>query len=292
MGGAGIDSFWNLSFVAPPTGTVPAYMFGVLMSVRTEEATYRLWVYDLNSGVNKGFNDTFDGGVTIRGSIEFPVTIAGRAGHQGFTALYSNQSGTDLASVDGILIPSPTPGTVAVKNSRYYFAYSFDQYLHRDVVNPEEGVGVFGQAGISDGNPNTTHWSILIGLGGKGMVPGRPKDNWGIGYYYDGISHYIKDALAPAVIAQERTGCGALLQLRADSVVRAGGGPAGHQARTRQRHGGGSGASRRDQVLRMAMIATTVPESPSKAAAKARVMCRALRTVRCPMTQIRRLKGD
>ncbi len=206
MGGAGIDSFWNLTFVAPPTGTVPAYMFGVLMSVRTEEATYRLWVYDPNSGVNKGFNDTFDGGVTIRGSIEFPVTIAGRAGHQGFTALYSNQSGTDLASVDGILIPSPTPGTVAVKNSRYYFAYSFDQYLLRDVVNPEEGVGVFGQAGISDGNPNTTHWSILIGLGGKGMVPGRPKDNWGIGYYYDGISHYIKDALAPAVMLRNEQG--------------------------------------------------------------------------------------
>ncbi len=37
MGGAGIDSFWNLTFVAPPTGTVPAYMFGVLTTVRTED---------------------------------------------------------------------------------------------------------------------------------------------------------------------------------------------------------------------------------------------------------------
>jgi porin len=70
MGGAGIDSFWNLSFVAPPTGTVPAYMFGVLTSVRTDDATYRLWAYDPNSGVNKGFDSTFDGGVTVRGSVE------------------------------------------------------------------------------------------------------------------------------------------------------------------------------------------------------------------------------
>ena len=179
MGGAGIDSFWNLSFVAPPTGTVPAYMFGVLMSVRTDEATYRLWVYDPNSGVNKGFDNTFDGGVTVRGSVEFPVTIAGRSGHQGFAALYSTQSGTDLQSLDGILVPSPIPGTVAVKNSRYYFSYSFDQYLHQDAVNPDEGVGFFGQAGVSDGNPNTIHWSVLIGLGGKGIVPGRPAGQLG-----------------------------------------------------------------------------------------------------------------
>jgi porin len=206
MGGAGIDSFWNLTFVAPPTGTVPAYMIGVLTSVRTEEATYRLWVYDPNSAVNKGFNDAFANGVTIRGSIEFPVTVAGRAGHQGFTALYSTQSGTDLASLDGILVPSPNPRTVAVKNSRYYFAYSFDQYLHQDVANPEKGVGLFGQVGVSDGNPNTMRWSLLVGLGGKGMVPGRPMDNWGIGYYYDGMSKYLKDALAPAVTLRNEQG--------------------------------------------------------------------------------------
>ena len=100
----------------------------------------------------------------------------------------------------------PNPGTVAVKNSRYYFAYSFDQYLHQDVTNPDEGVGIFGQIGVSDGNPNTTHWSMLIGLGGKGLVPGRPNDNWGVGYYYDGISKYIKDALAPAVTLTNEQG--------------------------------------------------------------------------------------
>ena len=32
MGGAGIDAFWNQTYVAPPTGTVPAYMFGALTS--------------------------------------------------------------------------------------------------------------------------------------------------------------------------------------------------------------------------------------------------------------------
>ncbi len=156
--------------------------------------------------MNKGLDNVFDGGVTIRGNIEWPVTIAGRRGHQGLTALYSNQSGADLNSTDGILVPGPTQGTVAVKNSRYYFAYSFDRHLHQSAADPDEGFGLFGQAGISDGNPNTMHWSFLFGVDGKGMVPGGPNDNWGIGYYYDGMSKYLKDALAPAVTLTDEQG--------------------------------------------------------------------------------------
>ena len=87
MGGAGIDSFWNLGFVAPPTGVVPPYLFGALMSVRTEPATFGLWVYDPTSVVNKtGFEDPFAAGVTVRGSVDFPVTIGGLSGRQGFVA--------------------------------------------------------------------------------------------------------------------------------------------------------------------------------------------------------------
>jgi hypothetical protein len=75
MGGAGIDSFWNLTFAAPPTGLVPPYLFGALMSVRTEPATFGLWVYDPASVVNRtGFEEPFANGGTIRGSVEFPVT--------------------------------------------------------------------------------------------------------------------------------------------------------------------------------------------------------------------------
>jgi porin len=100
-GGAGIDAFWNTVFAATPSGSV----------------------------VNKsGFEEPFTDGVTFRGSVEFPVAIAGRRGHQGFVALYSTKSGTDLEGLDDILIP-PFPETVDTKNNRYYFAYSFDQYL-------------------------------------------------------------------------------------------------------------------------------------------------------------------
>ena len=143
------------------------------------------------------FDDPFGAGVNIRGTVEFPLTLAGLPGHQGFTALYSTQDGTDLASLDGIHLPSPQPGTVTVKDSRYYFAWLFDQQLYRAPGNAAEGFGLFGQLGVSDGNPNGLRWSLLAGIGGKGLIPGRSNDNWGIGYYYDSFSQDLKDALAP-----------------------------------------------------------------------------------------------
>jgi porin len=207
MGGAGIDAFWNLTFAAPPTGTVPPYLFGMLAKLRTEAANYHLWIYDPVSVANKSvFDDPFGEGVNIRASVEFPVTLAGLPGHQGFTALYSTQDGTDLASIDGILLSPTQSGTVTIKDSRYYFAWVFDQQLYRAPANAAEGFGLFGQLGVSDGNPNGLRLSFLAGLGGKGLVPGRSRDNWGIGYYYDNYSQDLKDALAPAVILRDEQG--------------------------------------------------------------------------------------
>jgi porin len=189
-GGAGIDSFWNIVFAAPPSGTVPPYLLGALLSVRTETANYGLWIYDPVDATNKtGFENPFND-VTFRGTVEFPVTIGGLSGHQGFVALYSSEKGNAPDTSDGILLPQIPSG---VKNSRYYFAYTFDQYLYQSRKNPKEGVGLFGQFGISDGNPNRLYWSGHIGLSGTGLIPGRSRDNWGVGYLYAAPSNDLKD---------------------------------------------------------------------------------------------------
>ena len=207
MGGGGIDSFWNIVFAAPPSGTVPAYFLGAILSVRTDPATFGLWVYDPNSSVNKSaLEDAFADGVTIRGSVSFPVTIAGRTGHQGLAVSYSTKDGNDLSTLDGSNIPDPPPGTVGIKNSRYYFAYTFDQYLYQSKENPKEGVGLFGQFEISDGNPNKLYWMVFGGVGGTGLIPGRSLDNWGVGYYYAALSPDMKDALASTLTIRNEQG--------------------------------------------------------------------------------------
>ena len=206
-GGAGIDAFWNLTFVAPPSGLVPPYLFGALLSVRTEPATFGLWVYDPTSVVNKtGFEEPFANGVTIRGSVDFPVTIGGLSGRQGFVALYSTESGTDLNDIGDTFIPPFPPDQPGIKDGQYYFAYSFDQYLYRVSENSKEGFGLFGQFGISDGNPNRLYLSAHVGIGGTGLIPGRSEDNWGIAYYYMGPSRDLQKSLSPLLTLRDEQG--------------------------------------------------------------------------------------
>lgn len=206
-GGAGIDSFWNTTFAAPPSGLVPPYMLGAILTVATPAAKYNLWVYDPLDCVNRSCLDApFSEGVTVRGSVDIPVTIGGLAGHQGFVALYSTYDGTDLDSLDRLLLPNPDPSALNIKGERYYAAYTFDQYLYRAPSNPDEGVGMFGQIGVSDGNPTRLYWSGQIGIGGVGLVPGRSNDNWGIAYYYDALSGALKDAVGAVTTLGDEQG--------------------------------------------------------------------------------------
>ena len=197
MGGGGIDSFWNIVFSAPPSGTVPASFLGGILTVRTEPATFGLWVYDPNSALNKsGLENPFND-ATIRGSVSFPVTIAGLKGHQGLAVSYSTKNGTDYETVDDeLLAPPASKGTVGTKKDRYYFSYTFDQYLYQSKENPKEGVGLFGQFAMSDGNPNPLYLLAFGGVGGAGLIPGRNRDTWGAGYYYAALGSDLKDSLS------------------------------------------------------------------------------------------------
>ncbi|HAM50303.1 MAG TPA: hypothetical protein DCP92_06265 [Nitrospiraceae bacterium] len=51
-------------------------------------------------------------------------------------------------------------------------------------------MGLFGRFGASDGNPNPIHYFYSVGIGGKGVIPGRPLlDEFGIGFYYINVSN-------------------------------------------------------------------------------------------------------
>lgn len=78
----------------------------------------------------------------------------------------------------GLLVPV-TPANRA--GSSWTMSYAFDQYFWRPNGDPKHGVGLFFAFGASDGNPDPIHYAFLGGIGGKGVVPGRPDDNFGIG---------------------------------------------------------------------------------------------------------------
>jgi porin len=82
--------------------------------------------------------------------------------------------------------------------------YNFDQYLWSPEGVPDRGIGVFFRFGASDGVANPIKYTYNVGIGGKGLVPGRPCDNFGIGWARTELS----DNFVPFLRQQLRLGLG------------------------------------------------------------------------------------
>ena len=72
------------------------------------------------------------------------------------------------------------PGRHGAARTRLIY-YAFDQYLWQPEGDPKHGIGMFFSFGASDGNPNPIRYALLAGIGGKGVVPGRADDSFGLG---------------------------------------------------------------------------------------------------------------
>jgi porin len=81
-------------------------------------------------------------------------------------------------SFQGLLVATqPTNRT----NGSWTISYAFDQYFWQPDGDPKHGVGIFFGFGASDGNPDPIQYAFLAGIGGKGVLPGRPDDSFGFG---------------------------------------------------------------------------------------------------------------
>jgi hypothetical protein len=50
-----------------------------------------------------------------------------------------------------------------------------------------QGFGLFARAGFADQDTNPIEWSLSGGIGGRGIIPSRDNDTFGIGYYYTAL---------------------------------------------------------------------------------------------------------
>ena len=78
--------------------------------------------------------------------------------------------------------------------------------LRADPDDESRGWGLFGQFGISDGNPNPVKFVANGGIAGRTLFPGRPLDTFGVGYFYVGLSSQFKSLLNPVLPQQDETG--------------------------------------------------------------------------------------
>jgi porin len=215
-GGGGTKAFWNTSFVGPPSGIVPVAMFGAIGTLNVDPLKFTGMVYDPRDAItHTGLVHPFDEGVNLRGSADLTSNLLGLRRTDSFMAAISSEKGTDFSKLTDLgtaelrksVLQGVLTGTLfgselftpPQKRGRYWFGYAFEQTLWRNPENPKRAWGLFGQAGISDGNPNTLKLGAIGGIGGTSPFAGRPDDKFGIGAFYLGYSNELKQHLDPLV---------------------------------------------------------------------------------------------
>ncbi len=227
-GGRGIEGFWHTAFVGPPSGFVPVAAFGAIGVLKLDPVSITAMLYDPNDALNRtGFEDPFSDGVTFRGSVDVSGTLSGLPRTDSFMVAISSEPGPDFASsprLAGTLTPEQrrdlvqrlttnalwgertrVPG-LEDKRGRFWVGYSFEQTLWQDPGDPARAWGLFGQVGLSDGNPSSYRWQAVGGVGGASPLPGRPHDRFGAGVFYYGYSEDLKRLLEPVVTLRDEYG--------------------------------------------------------------------------------------
>ncbi len=79
--------------------------------------------------------------------------------------------------------------------SNWMINFNFDQYLyvdsdavgtdlHLDGLRGPQGIGIFGRFGYGGSSGNLINLFGSFGIGGRGLIPNRPNDRYGIGWYF------------------------------------------------------------------------------------------------------------
>jgi porin len=195
----GVDGFMNMSMILPLmlARTVPYSTFGGGFAVLRElEPVLTFLVLDTNNTPTvSGFNTFFDNGTTLLAQANLPTNFFGLKGHQGIGGTYSNRRYAALDDLPYLVIQA-LRGQVAnpaQETGSWSVFYLFDQTLGSFGCDEKRTWGLFGNAGISDGNPNPVRWNATIGFGGSSPFAARPLDSFGVAYYYLGLSDTLKN---------------------------------------------------------------------------------------------------
>jgi porin len=205
--------FENTAFNFPLTlSQLPLSSFGAgVIALPREDIILSALALGANgTPISDSVSDAFSNGVVVVGSGQLTVGPFGLVGHQSVEYTWTDKDQFSLSQnpsniarllltdqfprlanpgpiLTGILqqfFPSLLIPTVPANrsDSSWSMSYGFDQYFWQPQDDPKHGVGVFFNFGASDGNPNPIRYAFLAGIGGRGVVPNRADDTFGIGW--------------------------------------------------------------------------------------------------------------
>jgi porin len=224
------NQFMNLGLVIPAAlAFVPISAYGGgVVALPWEGVVLSAMVLDPSgTPTNNDLSDAFDDGVSIVASGQVTVKPFGLVGHQTVGGFWSSknhlsiqQDPTNIGRLlleerfprladpgpilrrilerffPGLLVPTQPPSR---EDSTWTVFYAFDQYLWQPAGDAKRGIGIFFNFGASDGTANPIKYSYAMGIGGNGLVPGRPHDNFGVGWartkFSDDFVPFLRQAL-------------------------------------------------------------------------------------------------
>lgn len=192
FGGWGTDRFMNIVFVAPPSGVVPPVLMGAVLVHQFPDVKLTAMVFDPGDQTrNYSLDDLFSEGVNLSAGLAWSGNAAGRPVTFGGTATYSTAEGRDWGDFG---LP---PGTqTTLRDGSYNVAVEGSILLAESAVKTKQGLGLYAKAAIADGNPNAIRASVIGGIAGHGVVPGRPGDSFGVGIFHYDFSDELQDVVS------------------------------------------------------------------------------------------------
>jgi porin len=150
----------------------------------------------VDSSTTSGFDD-FGDGLSWTGEADFKYKLGDLPGGQNVGFLYSFDQ--EFTRLGGRLIFQPGEGlSLGTEEDTWAVYWSGWQYLYVEnpgtapinLANGEqdlEGLGLFARFGFADQDTNPVEWSFSGGIGGRGIIPSRDNDTFGVGYFYSSI---------------------------------------------------------------------------------------------------------
>ncbi len=209
-GATGLEGFQNVSLIFNPilARTLPYSTFGVgILHLKDGHPVFAFSVFDTaDRSTTSVFDNLFGNGATLFATAVLPTKFFGLPGHYGVEGVYSSGRYTNidrspyLDPIAGLVVPSaPEKGSWALN-------FLFDQAVWSSAEDPKRVWGVFGRFGIADDNPNPIRWSAVAGVSGASPLRGRPRDTFGVGYFYLGISDVLKRSARPLTPLRDEQG--------------------------------------------------------------------------------------
>jgi porin len=193
-----------------------AYGGGIII-VPWDGALFTVSVVDPSgTATNNDISEAFSDGVLLAAEGRVTIKPFGLVGHQLVGFGWSNKErfkiDQDPANIARLLVTNQfprltDPGPVLRRILERFFPqllvptqpiskvnytwsiyYNFDQYLWSPKGQPDQGIGIFFRFGASDGVANPVKYAYNVGIGGNGIVPGRPYDTFGIGWAHTELS--------------------------------------------------------------------------------------------------------